>query len=79
MSNFDNFIQVYTEQLEKAVKEYPDEYAFPVANVPTVVAKMSVGFKNKTYNKDGRAIKATCKVLGIKYTYTAINEYLAAA
>lgn len=79
MSNFDNFMQVYTEQLEKAVRNYPAEYGWPVENVPTVAAKMGEAFKKKTYNKDGRAIKATCKVLGIKYTYTAINEYLAAA
>jgi hypothetical protein len=76
MNNFDTFVQVYTEQLEKAIRNYPDEYAFPVENVPAVVAKMSAGFKNKTYNKDGRAFKATCKILNIKYTYTAINEYL---
>lgn len=79
MSNFDTFMQIYTEQLEKAVRNYPTEYTWPVENVPTVAAKMRVAFMNRTYNKDGRAIKATCKVLGIKYTYTAINEYLAAA
>lgn len=26
--------------------------------------------------KDSRAIKAACKVIGIGYTYKAINEYL---
>ena len=79
MSNFDTFIQVYAEQLEKAVTNYPNEYFWPVANVPTVVQKMADALKTKTYNKDGRAIKATCKILGIKHTYTAINAYLEAA
>ncbi|MFY4731225.1 hypothetical protein [Nitrospira sp. BLG_2] len=78
MSNFDTFVQIYTEELKNAVVNYPDEYGWPVENVPTVAQKMAVAFKNKTYNKDGRAIKATCKRLNIKYTYTAINEYLAA-
>jgi len=76
MSNFDNFIKIYTEELEQAVIKYPAEYTWPVANVPSVVEKMANAFKEGTYNKDGRAVKATCKRLGIKYTYAAINTYL---
>ncbi len=78
MSNFDRFVEEYTQQLTKAVTDHPDEYGWPVANVPTVVGKMKAAFKEGTYNKDGRAIKATCKALGIKYTYTAINAYIVA-
>lgn len=78
MSNFDTFAQTYTEQLEKAVLKYPEEYVWPVENVPTVAAKMIQAFRARTYNKDSRAVKATCKILKIKHTYTAINEYLAA-
>ena len=77
MNNFDTFMKIYTVELEKAVRNYPDEYPWPIENVPTVAAKMGQALKNKTYNKDGRAIKATCKQLNIKYTYTAINAYLA--
>lgn len=79
MNNFDTFIQTYTEELKRAVTEHPEDYGWPVENVPTVVGKMAEAFKRKTYNKDGRAIKATCKRLNIKYTYTAINAYLEAA
>ncbi len=76
MNNFDTFMIVYKKQLKDAVVNYPQEYQFPIESVPDVVEKMGEGFNRGTYNKDGRAIKATCKELGIKYTYTAINEYL---
>jgi hypothetical protein len=79
MTNFDNFAQVYTEELEKAVKNFPEEYAWPVENVPTVAAKMVQAFLAGTYNKDSRAVKATCKRLSIKHTYKEINAYLVVA
>ena len=77
--NFDTFSQIYTEELGKAVLAYPEEYTWPVENVPTVAAKMIQAFRAGTYNKDSRAIKATCKRLNIKHTYTAINAYLKGA
>ncbi len=78
-TNFDTFAQVYAEELQKAVLAYPEEYVWPVENVPTVAQKMIQAFRAGTYNKDSRAIKATCKRLNIKHTYTAINAYLGAA
>jgi hypothetical protein len=33
-------------------------------------------FAQGSYNKDGLAVKNTCKALGVNYTYKAINEYL---
>jgi hypothetical protein len=77
MSNLDKFMTEYEKQLKIVVLKYPEEYPWPVENVPIVAGKMRAAFIAKTYNKDGRAIKATCKILDIKYTYTAINEYLA--
>ena len=79
MSNFDTFAQVYTEELEKAVLKYPEEYTWPVETVPTVAAKMVQAFRAGTYNKDSRAIKATCKRLNLKHTYKEINAYLDSA
>lgn len=74
--NFDRFLNEYKKQLLLAVKEHPVEYAYPVSQVPTVVAKMEQAFIKRTYNKDGHAIKATCKALNIGYTYRDINKYL---
>lgn len=76
MSNLETFVNTFSVQLEKAVREYPVEYMFPAHLIPQVVERMSKAFIGKSYNKDSRAIKATCKILGIKHTYTAINEYL---
>ena len=74
----ETFKQVYTEELTKAVRDNPKEYAWPIENVPVVVDKMMAALVAGTANKDGQAIKATCKRLGIKYTYKGIKEYFAA-
>ncbi len=75
-TNFNKFVAEYHTQLTNAVTKYPSEYAFGLEKVPQVVDNMTVAFKNATYNKDGRAIKTTCKILGIKHTYKDINAYL---
>ena len=79
MNGLERFIERYSNNLRQAVIEHPEEYDFPVEHTPVVVGKMEQAFKRGSYNKDGRAIKATCKELGIKYTYTAINEFIRAA
>jgi hypothetical protein len=75
-SGFDKFITIYQAKLTEVIKKYPLEYCYPVSEVPTVVGKMKKAFIAKSYNKDGRAIQATCKALGIKYTYRDIDNYL---
>ncbi len=75
-ANFDRFISEYERQLQTAIVKYPVEYGYPVTEVPTVVGKMKTAFIRKSYNKDGRAIKATCKVMGIGYTYRDIDTFL---
>jgi len=91
-SRFDEFRKVYTEELGKAVAEYPDEYPwsqggmmvhgnvpsvqFPARTVAEVAEKMMAAVRDKSFNKDGRAFKATFKRLGIKPTYTALREWL---
>lgn len=72
----DNFITIYSEELYKAVKEHPEYYAFGLEGVPVCLERMIRALKGKTYNKDGFAFKATCKRLGIKHTYQAINAYI---
>ena len=74
--SLDTWVKIYEEQLKLVVQKYPDEYGYGLEAVPVVVKKMAVAFEKGDYNLDGRAIKATCRVLGIKHTRTAINEYL---
>jgi hypothetical protein len=74
--NLDTWVKTYEEQLLKAVREHPEEYAYGEDKVPSVAAKMAVAFEKGTFNHDGRAIKATCRALGIKHTRTAIKAYI---
>lgn len=67
---------VYEQKLAEAVQKYPQEYGFPVSDVPAVAGRMIVAFAKGSYNKNSHAIKATCKHFGIKHTYQAINKWL---
>jgi phytoene/squalene synthetase len=70
------FARLYEANLRRAVLEYPTEYVYAVEAVPQVAERMLRAIRAGGYNKDSRAIKATCKELGIKHTYKAIDEYL---
>lgn len=76
-TNREAFYATYTEELARAVREYPTEYAWPVSDVPVVAGRMIAAFERNSYNKDSRAIKATCKRLGLKHTRRDINAFLA--
>lgn len=87
----DNFRAVYAEELARAVEQYPAEYPWahggttvignvgnttlPRSTVDEVAARMFGAMERGTFNKDGRAFKATCKRLGIPYTYAGIVAY----
>lgn len=75
-TNAQRFFSEYEVQLQKAVEKYPDEYGF--IDVKTVASRMRAAFIRQTYNKDGRAIVAVCRALGIKHTYDSINSFLVA-
>lgn len=70
------WMTAYEAKLIEAINNYPAEYVYPASMAPTVAGKMRAAFIKQSYNKDGRAIKATCKHFGIPYTYSAINSFL---
>lgn len=75
---FDLFIKVYAEELAVAVRDHPDEYVgapWPDAKTAQVVYRIGNAIKARTYNKDSRAFRATCKRLGVAHTYKAIDRY----
>lgn len=76
-SNWERFITIYAEALKDAVKNHPDEYGYPLENVPGVVARMAAAIQRGSFNKDGKAFKTTCKFLGIPYTYKGIKDFIA--
>ena len=73
---FDTFKEVYTRMLTRAVTEHPEEYRYPISDVPAVVNRMMTAIEHASYNKDGYALRWTCRELGIKWTYGSINGYL---
>jgi len=55
------------------------EYAYGFMKEPHIVQVaqwMKDSFMNHSYNKNGRAVKAVCRVLGIRHTYKDINNFL---
>lgn len=81
----DLFVAEYTRQLTRvltadAMKPAGErEYAYDLRALPGVVEKMRAAFVRGSFNKDGKAIRATCKALGIPYTYAGIKNYLKVA
>lgn len=75
----EHFFQTYREQLELAVNAAPEEYLwYTPGNVESINATarlMGLAFERQSFNKDSRAVKATCKALGIRHTYKAIQAY----
>ena len=70
------FLEAYREELANALRDYPEEYAWPASQLDAVWLKMSTAIVGGTFNKDSRAIKAVCKRLGIGHTYRDIKAYL---
>jgi len=69
------FCDVYRVELEKAVMEFPQQYTYSVSLVPDVVYRMREAFIAGTYNYGGIAIRRTCKILGIKHTIKAMEQF----
>lgn len=72
----DLWMAVYEASLRDIRDAHPDEYPWPKTELPAIVLRMRAAFGRGSYNKDGRAIKLTCKTLDIPYTYQAINAFL---
>lgn len=72
--NLDEWCRIYEANLRRAIEHYREEYSFSLDELPQVVARMREAFRRGSFNKDGRAIKATCVHFGIAHTYKAIAE-----
>lgn len=74
--NLQCFLDCYYQNLIKARREYPEEYTWPDSEMDLVFNRMTEAIKKGSFNKDSRTIKATCKELKIKHTYTAIAKFI---
>lgn len=74
----ERFAAVLTEQYTYLFEAEPASYGLAKARyTPKELAeKMTENFKAGTASKDGDGIKRTCKVLGIRHTYAAIEAFI---
>lgn len=77
MTNKERFAEAYRRNLHLSVTECPVDYAYIAGRVDEVADKMLAAIERGSANKDGFAFKRTCKELGIKHTYKAINAFRA--
>lgn len=76
MTGLDRFMEVYSRELLAAVEGHPDEYAFPASQVPDVLARMRVALERGSFNYQGRALRTTCRTLGLSHTRAAIVAFV---
>lgn len=72
------FMEVYSIKLKEAVESNPEEYAYGLEFVPTVLERMKTAIAKGSYNHHGIAFKGTCKELDIDHTRKSIQKYLCA-
>jgi hypothetical protein len=70
------FREAYEVALRAACTEHPDEYLYKPDAVPEVVGFMMCAIHENKFNHAGRALRATCKALGIKYTQKSIRAFV---
>ncbi len=75
-TSYDLFYAVYVGNLRYQVETHPEQYRWPANEAPAVAVRTVYGLATGIANKDSAAIKAACKALGIKHTYTALRAYL---
>jgi hypothetical protein len=78
-ASLETFMTVYARHLAACVRELPDEYAWPIENLPLVLGRMRPALESGSYCHDSHAFRRTCKALGIKHTRKAISAFLSGA
>jgi hypothetical protein len=76
MSNYEKFENELRKNFEFLFLDIRYRYAANHRTPAELAARMTYSLLNGTADKNGKGIKLTCKALGIKNTYKAIQEYL---
>lgn len=77
-SRTDVFLSVYARELASAHAAHPEQYGWPIEDLPVILQRMRAAILRRSFNKDSPAFKRTCKELGIPHTYKAIQTFLTA-
>lgn len=78
LTNYAKFSVIYLKHLRDCIQNDP-EYAYTKEHCQDILAlaqKMTLGLLNGSANKDGKAIKLTCRELKINHTYKAIQAFI---
>jgi hypothetical protein len=67
---------VYERQLRALVARPSIGYAYTLAEVPRVLARMREALRVGTYNRKGHALYGTCRSLGISTSRRSVDAYL---
>ena len=76
MSNLETFLDVYMKHLAEDQAQNPDKYAWERSSLQRVRELMALHLQRRTFDNHSTACRRTCKELGIRKTYKAIEEYL---
>lgn len=76
-ADFDRFYNTLRTVYDDLMVNDP-QYAYAASRMTAaeLARKMTCGLAAGTADKDGKAIRLTCRELGIKHTYRAIRAYL---
>ena len=75
-TNVEKFKAELTRQYYKLINDPDYIVVFSKMTPEELAEKMIPAFIRGSASKDGKGIQRTCKALGIKHTYKAINEFL---
>lgn len=76
MDNEQKFREVYTRRLTAAIQSFPQEYNYPIEDVPVVVERMINAIKRGGFLASP-TVKATAKECGVvPQTAMNIREYV---
>lgn len=76
MSWFEFLFAIYCEELERSRKLSPNEYAWGDDEHDAVVERMRIALHRMSFDKESETWKRTCKRIGIKHTYKAIEHFI---
>jgi hypothetical protein len=79
LPRLDEWMLRFEAELVRIRGEQPTKYFWPASDMPAVLERMRSAFEKggPHYNKNGAALRATCKHFGVKVTYLAIDRFLA--
>ena len=76
MNNLQRFIETYNKCLRAAIDADPNPYLWDLEHFDEFIQRMERAINNRSFNKDSPTFRQTCKTLGIRHTYRAIDTFL---